>query len=147
MQNTLPQQEAICHSHCMFKIQRTILLELGRECQTDLCPFSSFLIIFSLSLPFPTKGQHSFQKAGSKEGITVQVISRTKCMEGVSTGLGFPEQTPCHGLHSLDVANDASCLLLASPAYSWVLFMLQGQRLGREIRKVHIQTSHPQTFL
>lgn len=59
--------------------------------------------LLSLSLPFPAKGPHSFQRAGSKEGITVQVVSRTKYMEDVSTRLGFPEEPhPCHGL-SLDL--------------------------------------------
>lgn len=69
--------------------ERTILLELGRECQTDLRPFSSFFIIFSLSLPFPAKGSHSFQRAGPREGIIVQVDSGTKDTGDVSTGLFF----------------------------------------------------------
>lgn len=90
MQNALSQH---------VRDQGTIFPELGRKCQTDLCLFPRFFITFSLSLPSSTKAPHSFKRAGPNERVTVQVVSGTKNMEDVSTGLGFPEQPPCcHGL-------------------------------------------------
>lgn len=77
MQNVPPPSRSHLPLTQHVQDQRTIF-ELGREYQTDLCPFSSFLIISSLSLPFSTKGPHSFLRAGSREGITVQVVSGTK---------------------------------------------------------------------